>query len=147
MKRSQKIYKPINLLRILMCIAVFLYHMGILKGGYLGVCVFFVLSGYFSCISAFKKENFSILEYYKNKFIRIYLPLIVTVFISLFAVSLVKEIGWFNLKPESTSVIFGYNNFWQLDANLDYFARHIDSPFMHLWYIAPAFLKPNDIVT
>lgn len=119
-----------------MCIAVFLYHMGILKGGYLGVCVFFVLSGYFSCISAFKKENFSILEYYKNKFIRIYLPLIVTVFISLFAVSLVKEIGWFNLKPESTSVIFGYNNFWQLDANLDYFARHIDSPFMHLWYIS-----------
>ena len=34
------------------------------------------------------------------------------------------------------SVLLGYNNYWQINANLDYFARHIDSPFMHLWYIS-----------
>ena len=44
--------------------------------------------------------------------------------------------NWYNLKPETTSVLLGYNNFWQLNANLDYFTRHINSPFMHLWYMA-----------
>ena len=42
----------------------------------------------------------------------------------------------YNLKPETNSVLFGYNNFWQLDANMDYFAMHSSSPFIHLWYIA-----------
>lgn len=43
---------------------------------------------------------------------------------------------WINLKQETISVLFGYNNFWQLGANLDYFTRHINSPFMHFWYIS-----------
>ena len=41
-----------------------------------------------------------------------------------------------NLKPETNSVIFGYNNFWQLNANLDYFTKNINSPFIHFWYIS-----------
>ena len=41
-----------------------------------------------------------------------------------------------NLKPETNSVILGYNNFWQLNANLDYFTRNVNSPFIHFWYIS-----------
>ena len=33
-------------------------------------------------------------------------------------------------------MLFSYNNYWQLHASLDYFTKHIDSPFMHLWYIS-----------
>ena len=58
------------------------------------------------------------------------------VFISIAVISLFSEINWINLKPETTSVLLNYNNFWQLNANLDYFTRHIDSLFMHLWYIS-----------
>lgn len=97
---------------------------------------FFVLSGYLSCKSAFNKEKFSLLSYYSNKLLKIYLPLLIVSFITVAIVSLCPNITWLNLKPETTSVILGYNNFWQLGANLDYFARHISSPFMHLWYIA-----------
>lgn len=135
MERIKKYYKNIDIIRLLACIAILLYHLNILKGGYLAVCTFFVLSGYLSCVSAFKKEKFNILEYYYNRIKKIYIPLIIVVFMSVSIVSILN-ISWLNLKPETTSVLLGYNNFWQLNANMDYFARHVSSPFMHLWYIS-----------
>ena len=130
-----KYYKNLDLVRVLACLAILVYHIGLLKGGYLAVCTFFVLSGYLSIVSSFKKKNFSLKEYYLNKFKRIYLPLLVVVFASIAIISLCG-IDYMNLKPETTSVLLGYNNYWQLNANLNYFVRHISSPFMHLWYIA-----------
>lgn len=132
----QKYYKNLDLLRLLSCIAILLYHLNILKGGYLAVCAFFVLTSYLSCLSEFKKDKFSIKDYYLKRIVKLYIPLIIVVFSSLAVISLFPNISWFNLKPETTSVLLGYNNFWQLNANLDYFARHINSPFIHLWYIA-----------
>ncbi len=136
MKRSKKYYKYLDYIRVLALINVLLYHLNILKGGYLAVCVFFVLSGYLSVISAFKTKKFSFKEYYKKILLKIYLPLLIVVFGTVVVISIFPNISWMNLKPETTSVLLGYNNFWQLNANLDYFARHISSPFMHLWYIA-----------
>lgn len=132
---EKKHYKYLDYIRVLLCIGVLFYHLNILKGGYLAVCSFFVLSGYLSYKSLFKKDKISLKEYYLNKLKRIYLPLLITVFISIFIISFFKDITWISLKQETTSILLGYNNFWQLNANLDYFARHIDSPFMHLWYI------------
>lgn len=132
---SKKYYKDLDIIRVISCIAVFLYHLNILKGGYLAVCIFFVLTGYLSCISALKKDKFSIINYYKNRLIHIYLPLVVVVFLSIYIISFFNNINWVNLKPETTSVLLGFNNYWQIGANLDYFARHVSSPFMHLWYI------------
>lgn len=132
---EKKYYKNINLIRVISCLIILFYHLNILKGGYLVVCTFFVLSGYLSILSASKKEKFSFLEYYKNKFINLYLPVIIISFISIALISILN-INWLNLKPETTSVLAGYNNYWQLSANLDYFTRHVSSPFMHLWYIA-----------
>ena len=135
MKNNKRYYKGLDFIRLLACIAILLYHFGTLKGGYLAVCIFFVLSGYLSCISAAQKEKFSIISYYKNR-LKIYIPLVIVVFLTISLVSCLSNITWLNLKPETTSVLLGYNNFWQLSVNLDYFARHINSPFIHLWYIA-----------
>ena len=55
---NYKYYKRLDFIRVFSCLAVLLYHIGILKGGYLAVCTFFVLSGYLSVISSFKKEKF-----------------------------------------------------------------------------------------
>lgn len=128
-------YRDLDIIRVISCIGVLLYHLNILKGGYLAVCIFFVLTGYLSCISALKKDKFSLKEYYKNRLIHIYLPLVIVVFLSIYSISFFKNINWVNLKPETTSVLLGYNNYWQIGANLDYFARHVSSPFMHFWYI------------
>lgn len=133
--KEKKYFKNIDFVRFFACIMILLYHFDILKGGYLAVCTFFVLSGYFSCISLFNKEKVSLKEYYSNKILRLYLPLIVVVFISISCTSLFNK-TWLNLKPESTSIILGYNNYWQLSSSMDYFSSHINSPFIHLWYIA-----------
>ena len=129
-------YKKINIIRVFLCIAVLLYHLDILKGGYLAVCAFFVLSGFLITKSSFDKDNFSIVNYYKSRFLKLYLPLLIVTFGTIAVISLYPDIFWLNLKPETTSVILGYNNFWQISSNLDYFSRSINSPFMHLWYIA-----------
>lgn len=129
-------YKRLDLIRLVSCIAVLLYHLNILKGGYLAVCTFFVLSGYLSVVSAFKYKKLSFKDYYINKLKKIYLPLILVVFLTVVIINGFTNFNWINLKPEVTSIIFGYNNYWQLNANLDYFVRNVSSPFTHFWYIA-----------
>lgn len=133
---EKKQIKRLDFIRVLSCILVLFYHLNILKGGFLAVCTFFVLSGYLTCASALKKSNFSLKKYYKNRFIKIYIPLMLVVSISIIAIKCMNDVRWMNLKPETISVYFSYNNFWQLHANLDYFTRHVNSPFMHLWYIS-----------
>ena len=128
--------KRLDLIRVVSCIAVLFYHLGLLKGGYLAVCTFFVLTGYLSIVTTSRKAEFSLKKYYISKLKRVYLPLIIVVFTTIAIISLMPGINYINLKPETTSVLLGYNNFWQLNANLDYFVRHISSPFIHLWYIA-----------
>lgn len=138
-KKKPVYYKDLNIIRVIACIAVLLYHLGILKGGYLAVCIFFVLSGYLSVVSASKKDKFSFKEYYLSRLVKLYIPLVLVVFISIGCVSFFKDIYWLSIKSETMSVLLGYNNFWQINANLDYFARHVDSPFMHFWYIGILF--------
>ena len=126
----------IDFLRVYLCVTIFLYHLDVLKGGYLAVCSFFALSGYLSAQSL-KKEKFSLMSYYKSRFIRVYIPMILVVFVSLAACMVfMPDMIWVSMKQEVTSIIFCKNNFWQLNANMDYFARHVDSPYMHLWYVA-----------
>ena len=137
-KRGENIvrYKRLDYLRIISCILVLLYHLNILKGGFLAVCTFFTLSGYLGCISALKNNNFSIKKYYISRVKKIYLPLIIVVFCTIIIYKLNPISNWINLKPETNSIILGYNNFWQLNANLDYFTRNVNSPFIHFWYIS-----------
>lgn len=133
---NNKYFRKLDILRIICAIGVFLYHLGFLSGGYLAVSSFFVLSGYLAVITNINKDKFSLKKYYFNKFKKLYIPLIIVTFISIGVVSNIPNTFWLNIKNETTSVLLGYNNFWQINANLDYFARHIDSPFMHLWYIS-----------
>ncbi len=132
--KKRKYIIGIDLIRFVSCLSVVLYHLNILKGGYLAVCTFFVLSGYLSYTTYNKKA--SLLSYYKKRFTKLYLPLLIVVFTTIAITSLFPNIVWLNLKKETLSVLFGYNNFWQLSANLDYFTKQITSPFIHLWYIA-----------
>lgn len=133
---KRRYYMKLDVLRVIACISVLLYHVGLLNGGYLAVCTFFVLSGFLACTSAFKRKDFSIIKYYKSRLKKIYFPLLIVVFLSVFTIKLIPSINWFNLKPETTSVLLGYNNYWQIGANLDYFARSANSPFVHFWYVS-----------
>lgn len=132
-KSNTEFNTNLSFVRFILCIAVLLYHLQILKGGYLAVCSFFVLAGYFGSKSL--DRNPSILRYYGKRLLKVYLPLLVVVLATIAGITVLK-IDIFNMKPEINSILFGYNNYWQLSTNADYFAKHINSPFIHLWYIA-----------
>ena len=135
-KNVRTYYYDLDIVRALACAAVLLYHLGVLRGGYLAVCTFFSLSGFLSVTSALRQKQFSLKRYYLTRIRQTYLPLAAVTLITVLTVSLFPDILWLNLKPETRSVLFGYNNWWQLGASLDYFARHVSSPFMHFWYVA-----------
>ncbi|MBQ1482098.1 MAG: acyltransferase family protein, partial [Erysipelotrichaceae bacterium] len=82
MKKERR-NRKIEYLRALCCIGVLLYHLGILKGGYLAVNCFFVLSGYFTLSSLLKDKKGS-LSFLLKRLFRTWLPLAVCVFFSLF---------------------------------------------------------------
>ncbi|MFT6835564.1 MAG: peptidoglycan/LPS O-acetylase OafA/YrhL, partial [Francisellaceae bacterium] len=88
-----KFRSDINGLRALAVIAVVIYHFepSWMPGGFAGVDVFFVISGYLMTGIIFKgieQENFSIIQFYKARAIRIIPALAVMCFILLL-------FGWF----------------------------------------------------
>lgn len=128
----------LDILRIICTIAVLIYHVNpdFIPGGFLAVCCFLVLHGYLFVTSNAKKEHFSVAEYYTKRLFRLYLPMAVVVFVTLYAVSLFPDLMWLNKKPESISVLASYNNWWQITAGQSYFSRVTNSPFTHMWYIS-----------
>ncbi|MDN3555277.1 acyltransferase family protein [Halomonas maura] len=136
-------YRPeVDGLRAVAVIPVILFHAGFewVSGGYVGVDVFFVVSGYLITSIIYGeilKGSFSIVHFYERRARRI-LP-------ALFFVTLICLIvAWFWMLPEefeslSESLIavnlFVSNiYFWQA---LDYFAGPAEmQPFLHTWSLA-----------
>lgn len=138
MKRRRGTYYGLDLLRIICTIAVVNFHAAPeqLPGGYLAVCVFFVMHGYLFVLSAARRHEFSVKEYWKKRAVRLYLPVVITVGLTIFALRYMPDIIWLNEKPETLSVLGCFNNWWQIAAGQSYFARVTESPFTHMWYIS-----------
>ena len=82
-------YRPeIDGLRAVAVFSVILFHAGLnfFKGGFVGVDVFFVISGYLITsiiLTNLDKDNFSILYFYERRARRILPTLLVTIFFTL----------------------------------------------------------------
>ena len=129
-------------LRALAILGVVGYHLlpGVLRGGYLGVLLFWVISGYLLSVTSERsasKGRFRTGEFYKKRVLRLYPALLlmlvfVTCFFTLFLQDELRGI-----RRELLSVVFGYNNWWQIAQQSSYFARLSSaSAFTHLWFLA-----------
>lgn len=132
----------INALKGFAILAITFFHLfpAQLTGGWLGVCLFFVLSGFLLALSSERKAadgTYTVRAFYKSRIVRIYpsllLVLILTIgFCVFFAPAVIKAI-----RPEFFSIVLGYNNFWQIVQNMDYFTRVLNaSPFSHMWFLS-----------
>lgn len=129
-------------LRALAVILVFIFHLSsnFLPGGFIGVDIFFVISGYLVSsiiLNKLEKDRFSLVSFYESRLKRIvpayfFLLLIVSIvatflFISTDIYSFRKLLFW--------SLIFNSNNYF---ATLDtYFGtKSIENPILHTWTLA-----------
>ena len=128
-------------LRTLAIVGVTLFHMfpEAVPGGYMGVSLFFVLSGYllaYTCSRQLAQGSFSVAGYFWRRIKRIYPPLLLVLLVSTGAYYLLVPDVVAAVRPEVVSVLLGYNNWWQIAQNADYFTRLINtSPFTHLWFM------------
>ena len=129
-------------LRALATIAVVAYHLFSyrVEGGYLGVCLFFVLSGFLLANKGtleLSRRVFSIREFYVKRLRRIYPSLLLFVLVT-YAVLFLVEPGLLkNTHGEFWSIVLGYHNWWQISRENSYFSQFSAiSPFRHIWSLA-----------
>ena len=139
----KKIYsKEIDCFRGIAVLAVIFYHLpnSKLPGGLQGVTIFFVVSGFLMAKNTIRDEKnrqFSFLHFYYKRIKRIYPFLLfsLVVFIFILGISNIRLIG--NIRSELPSLIFGYNNWWQLNQGVSYFDSYFNaSLFKHYWSLS-----------
>lgn len=136
-------YRPdIDGMRALAVLPVFIYHMelGILPGGFVGVDIFFVISGYLiSGILLRSNEggSFQFKEFYAKRAKRILPAFYVTVVLTLLAAALIMPPRFFAEAGESAFyAILSLSNiyFWLTSGYFD--SDVINKPFLHTWSLS-----------
>ena len=133
-------YRPeIDGLRAFAVVAVIINHFNkeILPNGYLGVDIFFVISGFVITSSLYQRpsKNFKdfISGFYERRIKRLVPALSVFVMIMSIAICLFNPNPALSLKTGLTS-LFGLSNLYLLDKSTDYFAQSTElNVFTHTW--------------
>lgn len=138
-------YPYIDGLRALAVLAVVIYHLYApwLPGGFVGVDVFFVISGFVvsASIASFKGRGiFQFLAYfYARRIKRIFPALIVCLLITAYATALFIPASWLSAVNQQTGLyaFFGLSNFVLAQTGRDYFAPTTEfNPYTHTWSLA-----------
>ncbi|WP_010314839.1 acyltransferase family protein [Synechococcus sp. CB0205] len=133
-------YRPeIDGLRAFAVVAVIINHFNkdLLPSGYLGVDIFFVISGYVitSSLADRRSKNFLdfVTGFYERRIKRLVPALVVFVLITSVLISLFNPDPDLALETGSTS-LFGFSNFYLLKQSTDYFDQSTQhNPFLHTW--------------
>ena len=131
--------KDINFLRAVAVLSVILFHSGFYSNGYLGVDIFFVISGYVITkvlTRDFAKNNFSLAKFYVRRIKRLYPALLVMVAISylIYLFFGIINISDFNeISKTAITGLFGLSNIYFLFRNQNYFIDDGNNFFLHLW--------------
>lgn len=142
MQNKKNYIQGMDGLRALAIIGITLFHFfpTVFKGGYLGVVLFFVLTGFLLVISnksKIEENTFSIKAFYLSRIKRIYPALLVVIFTTLGVYFFLANDALHGMKMQVLSIIGGFNNWWQIHQNIDYFTRISNtSCFSHLWFLS-----------
>lgn len=134
-------YRPdIDGLRAVAVLAVVGFHAGIgfLRGGFVGVDVFFVISGYLISgiiLNSLARDRFSVTEFYVRRINRIFPALLLVVTLTLIAGWIVLfPLEFANLGKHALAGSSFISNFvlWRETGYFD----TVDKPLLHLWSLA-----------
>lgn len=127
-------------LRAFAILSVIFYHFGFdwAKGGFLGVDIFFVLSGYLVTSKILSsRENFKIKTFWKHRICRILPSAYLMITVTVLCVMFFNHRLLANLLGDTISSISYTTNWWFIFHKLSYFDSFgSPSPFKHMWYLA-----------
>lgn len=138
--RSKQYVTGIDGVRTLAVLGVIIYHLlpTTLPGGYLGVPLFLLISGYFVTLQLVRQMDqtggIQLTKFYLKRLRRLYPVLIVmltvtTAYITLFARDLLH-----NIKSTIATNLLWVYNWWEIGHGQSYFDRfNGELPFTHLW--------------
>ena len=139
----KNIYRPeIDGLRALAVVGVILYHSEFLSGGFLGVDIFFVISGYLITSIIYteyiKEKNFSFRNFYQKRIRRLIPALfVVTFFTSIIAYNFLLPIFFKEYVYSVISSFFFSSNIYFHYEGQSYGANILSiKPFLHTWSLA-----------
>ena len=132
----------VDALKGLAIIAILLYHFGgeYLPFGYLGVDIFFVISGYYlvrQLIGQFEKNEFRYLRFVFQKLVRLWpLVLLLTIIAMFIGYFLMLPNDYENLAESAVASSIFANNILQCITTKNYWdIVNLYKPLMHLWYV------------
>ncbi|MFC3931611.1 acyltransferase family protein [Streptococcus dentapri] len=130
-------------LRMIGIFAVIFYHIypSIFKGGYLGVALFFVLSGYLITDLLLKEYKTSgridIKAFLLRRLKRLYPNMIVVMLLSTLYMYFFQRNLLNEMRMVFISSIFSVNNWWQIAKGGSYFAKLMaEAPFQHYYSLS-----------
>ncbi|AZZ61343.1 acetyltransferase [Oenococcus sp. UCMA 16435] len=141
--RKSSFIPGIEGLRAFSVIGVILFHLWpkIFAGGFAGVTVFFVISGFLMTRiilnEFYERGRFQIKRFYSRRFWRLYPAFIVMIFLTTAILTVAFPEGLFGIRGSLLSNIFYVNNWYQIANSLSYFAASAHwSVFTHLWSLS-----------
>ncbi|GAB2023218.1 acyltransferase family protein [Pseudolactococcus yaeyamensis] len=138
--------KWFSLIRILGLVTVLGYHFFVksFPGGFIGVDIFFVFSGYLITALFFieleKSGSFTLLTYYKRRFIRIFPPLVIMIVTTLPFTLLLPSDFRANLAKQVAAAIGFVTNRFEIQSGLSYEAQQTPQLYIHTWTLSLEFL-------
>ncbi|WP_215508606.1 acyltransferase [Peptoniphilus sp. EMRHCC_23] len=126
-------------LRALALWGVILYHLYPHKivGGYLGVVMFFLLSGYLLMGQHLSEKNHAPLKKFAKQYKKLTPPLVFVVAVVVFIAAIAFHGEFRDVAASGISAIFGVNNYQQILRGFSYFDLHGKFlPFTHFWALS-----------
>lgn len=143
MGKKRRYIKGLDGIRAIAVIMVLAYHLklALFKSGFLGVTVFFILSGYLITgilISEVEEEGTIDLKNFWLRRIRRLVPAVMSMAVVIIFVSaVVNRIIFTKGCKDFLASVLGFNNWWQIFNKISYFeAAGVPSPFTHCWSLA-----------
>ena len=143
MGKKRRYITELDGIRAIAVIMVLAYHLklALFKSGFLGVTVFFVLSGYLITgilISEVEEEGTIDLKNFWLRRIRRLVPAVMSMAVVIIFVSaVVNRIIFTKGCKDFLASVLGFNNWWQIFNKISYFeAAGVPSPFTHCWSLA-----------
>lgn len=143
MGKKRRYITGLDGIRAIAVIMVLSYHLklALFKSGFLGVTVFFVLSGYLITgilISEVEEEGTIDLKNFWLRRIRRLVPAVMSMAVVIIFVSaVVNRVIFTKGCKDFLASVLGFNNWWQIFNKVSYFeAAGVTSPFTHCWSLA-----------